>query len=326
MRVTTGFGMGVLALALVAAGPVRSEASIGDPNTTFTAPANALVMPFDATDDWTSFLIVSNVAGTSWTGAEAVTTHWTFWSDSCELVADAWACLTLNDTVVVDPRNLSGIDAANEATGEAVDLSGERGITVVTAYNTDENCDPLDGELGLIDKAIVGSATRANTDTGYSFGNDAIGLGLDETGTYTRLPSGMGSSIDIISLNPATLQNSSVVMMALSESAGTGLTAEGEVGPYTDTISTSLTYYDNLEIPTTLPDVEFSCAAFASIGELTGDAGDINSSGFVRVSPVNDMGGMFVYALHGQAVGSYGGSNYGKYGRTTLLLDDEQPE
>ncbi len=329
MRGICKLGVAAVALAVVMAGPTRSEALVDDPYTSFTAPANALVMPFDGTTDWISFGIVSNIAGTSGSsGGEilGVTTHWAYWSDTCEHLVDVWVCLTLNDTYVADPCDISAVDVGNVAIGPVSNLcdasrggigDGQRGFVVVTAYETDEICS--DGSLrdfDPVDNAIVGAATRANTSIGYSFGNDAIGLGLNGTGEYTELPKATEDVIDIQTLNPSTLDASSVTFISLEERTGSGDTSHVEVGPNTRTINANLVLYDNLEIPTSLPDHPIKCMDFSSMlpGEgLIPASISVDSSGFMRMKGINTFSDRFVYALHGQAVGSFGGSNYGKY-------------
>ena len=322
MRGIFKLGVAAVALAVVMAGSTRSEALVDDPYTSFTQPANALVMPFDATENYVSFFIVSNIAGTSGSAGGdilGVTTHWAYWSDSCEHLVDVWVCLTLNDTIVVDPTDVSAIDVGNTPIGPVSDLTGHRGFVVVTAYETDEICS--DGAIRgniPVDNAIVGAATRANTDIGYSFGNDAIGLGLNATGSYTELPKTADEDIHILTLNPSSIDASSVALLSLEEQAGSGDTAGIEVGPNTSTITASLVLYDNLEIPTSLPDHSVRCADFTTMqpgveGGLIPGTISVDSSGFLRLAGFNTDPDEFVYAVHGQAVGSFGGSNYGKY-------------
>lgn len=319
MRGIYKLGVAAVALAVVMAGPTRSDALVDDPYTSFTQPANALVMPFDATEDSVSFFIVSNIAGVSDAGGGdilGVTTHWAYWSDNCEHLIDVWVCLTLNDTIVVDPTNVTAIDVGNTAIGPVTDLSGHRGFVVVTAYETDEICS--DGSVRgytPVDNAIVGAATRANTAIGYSFGNDAIGLGLS-VGGYTELPATAEEAVDVLTLNPSTLDASSVALISLRERSGNGAQGDIEVGPNTGTQTANLILYDNLEIPTSLPDANVRCAEFTSMlpGDgLIPDTISVDSSGFLRMNGLNDQDDAFVYVVHGQAVGSYGGSNYGKY-------------
>src|SRR5690554_4240401 len=114
MRGIRKLGVAAVALAVSVLGASKSHALVDDPFTSFTQPANALVMPFDVTDDQVTFLLASNIGGLSPVGdafIAGVTTHWTFWSETCDHLADVFICLTLNDTVVVDPRELSAIDA-----------------------------------------------------------------------------------------------------------------------------------------------------------------------------------------------------------------------
>jgi len=341
MRGILRLGVAAVALAVVMFGASRSDALVDDPYTSFTQPANALVMPFDGSIDeedesWTSFAIVSNIAGTSPTSTGeilGVTTHWAWWSDDCEHLVDVWVCLTLNDTIVVDPCDVSSVDLGNTQIGPSTNLCdesragvgrGHRGFVVVTAYETDEICS--DGSIRgniPVDNAIVGAATRANIDLGYSFGNDAIGLGLDFTGSYTQLPKNKSEDIDIMTFNPTTVQDSSVVLISLEEQSGSGSTADVEVGPNTSSKTASLVIYDNLEIATSLPNHSVRCADFTTM--VPGDEGSlipatiaVDSSGFVRLLGINDDPEEMVYAIHGQSVANFGGSNYGKYFMETL--------
>ena len=150
------------AALLVLLGPLAfagsARARVDDPYTTLTQPAAAVVMPFDQTAGHASFLLVSNT-GSSRERA-AVTTHWSFWAEDCSHLADFDACLTLNDTIVVDPTKAGAIGPDNEPVGPAVDLSGRRGFVTVTAYQTDTACSGPSA-LGheLVDGALVAEAT-----------------------------------------------------------------------------------------------------------------------------------------------------------------------
>jgi hypothetical protein len=318
-------------------GAGRSYALVDDPFTSYTQPANALVMPFDQTDNHATFFIVSNISGLSPSGSgfiAGVTTHWSYWSESCDHLADVYVCLTLNDTVVVTPSDVSAIDAGNNPIGPQIDLSGKRGFVVVTAYATDEICSDgsVRGNLP-IDDAIVGTYTFANLTTQASFGNDAIGLGLDATGSFTQLPGdGLLPPVDfdkfsIQSFNPEDLDDSEVVLLSLKEQAGSGATAPIEVGPNASNTRADLIYYDNLEIPTSLPAAIFKCATFTTLipgdGSLIPSTISLLSSGILRLdnfSPaIGGDTGRFVYGIHGQAVGNFGGSSNMKYKVTSLF-------
>lgn len=334
MRGIRKLGVAAVALAVGVLGAGKSHALIDDPYTSFTQPANALVMPFDETDGHATFFLVSNISGLSPAGdgfIAGVTTHWSYWSDSCSHLADVYVCLTLNDTVVVSPSDVSAIDAGNNPIGPKIDLSGNRGFVVVTAYATDEICSDssVRGDI-LVDDAIVGTYTFANTESQASFGNDAIGLGTDIFGNFTELPSAGYDKFTIQTFNPEDLDDSTVVMLALQEKNGSGSTASYEVGPYAPAVGgirADLVYYDNLEIPTSLPEASFRCATFTSVipaaeGSLIPDTISLLSSGILRLDnftpAIGGDTGRFLYGIHGQAVANFGGSSNMKYKLTGL--------
>ncbi|MFM8412860.1 MAG: hypothetical protein ACKOCT_21620 [Alphaproteobacteria bacterium] len=301
----------------------NSFASPDDVDTSYTQPANALVMPFDATEGRQSFFVVSNIGGTSAGGTLAgVTTHWSYWSASCDHLADVWACLTLNDTVVVDPTDIRALDAGNEAFGPQINLRGKQGFVVVTAYETNAQCgDGSYAGFDPVDNAIVGTYTLADTNSGASLGADAIGLGLDDGST--KLPSGRVTEVDVQTFRPDSLNLSAVVLLNLKEQAGWGPTQGVEVGPNSRTLTSDLTYYDNTETATSLPGISIGCAEFASLipggngsiipGSFSGlTAGILRMSGF-EPNGIGGDTGQFVYAVYGQAVGQFGAGSNGKY-------------
>ena len=76
MRGLRMLGVAAVALAVGVVSASNSFASSDDVDTSYTQPANALVMPFDAREGRQSFFVVSNIAGTSDEGRLAgVTTH-----------------------------------------------------------------------------------------------------------------------------------------------------------------------------------------------------------------------------------------------------------
>lgn len=331
MRGIRKLGVAAVALAVGVLGAGNSHALIDDPYTSYTQPANALVMPFDETDGHATFFLVSNISGLSPAGdgfIAGVTTHWAYWSEDCSHLADVYVCLTLNDTVVVSPADVSAIDAGNNEIGPKIDLSGKRGFVVVTAYATDEICSDssVRGDI-LIDDAIVGTYTFANVESQAAFGNDAIGLGTDFFGDFTELPGADYDRFSIQTFNPETLDDSTVVLLSLKERSGSGATAGHEVGPNTANTRIDLVYYDNLEIPTSLPEANVRCAEFTSLipgnGALIPDTISLLSSGILRLAnftpDIGDDTGRFIYGIHGQAVGNFGGSSNMKYKLTGLL-------
>jgi hypothetical protein len=317
-----------VALAVGVLGAKTSYALIDDPYTSYTQPANALVMPFDVSEDGKeSYLTVSNISGVSVIpggGANlGVTTHWAFWSETCDHLADFYVCLTLNDTVIIDPRDTGAIDVGNQRIGPDINLSGNRGLVVVTAYETDEICSDSSvlGDIP-VDDAIVGSFTLADTSIPVSYGNDAIGLGLDFLGNFTELPQIETNAIDIQLFNPNDLDDSDVILLSLIEQSGNGSTADVEVGPNPSAVSAAVTLYDTLEIATSLPDARIVCATYTSVipgadPSLIPSTITVNSSGFVRLWNFSPSIGLdtdrFIYAVHGQTLGRFGASANGKY-------------
>jgi len=321
-----------LTVALAAAGP--SWALIDDPYTSNTQPVNTLVMPFDATPGRTTFLLVSNLDGVSGSGVSQVTTHWSFWSESCAHLVNVPICLTLNDTIVVDPTNISPTNAANEPIGPRADLSGSRGFVTVTAYATDANCaDASVRGYQLVDDALVGTMTLADSSIGKAFAIDAIGLGVDETGSFAELPDlllspdGNQGFLALQTFNPETIEESIVILIGLKENAGT---LAGEVGPIGSNVDANVSFFDNIETRTSLPDTSIPCTLFSSAvpadsGSLVPGTVTLDSSGVVQLTnikvgttPVGDSDGedgndTWVYGFHGQSVSMYAAASSGKY-------------
>ena len=321
---------GLLAM-LASASP--SGAILDDPFTTKTQPASTLVMPFDVRPGRTTFLLASNIAGKSGDVA-AVTTHWSFWSESCTHLVDVPICLTLNDTIVVDPTAISPTNAANQPVGPSADLTGQRGYVTVTAYATDANCaDPSVLGFQLVDDALVGTMTLADSAIGKAFAIDAIGLGLDETGTFVELPdlllspNGNDGFLAVQTFNPETIDDSIVILVSLKENGGR---LPGELGPVGVPVSANVSFFDNIETRTSLPDTSIPCTLFTSAvpsdtGSLVPGTVTITSSGFLQLTnilaggtPVGDADGndgndTWVYGFHGQAVAMYAAASSAKY-------------
>ena len=300
--------------AIVMGSAGTSSAFLGDDGYSYTQPSAELVMPFDATEGKTSFLLVSNINGTSSPGGAQVTTHWTFWSETCNELADFSICLTLNDTVVVDPTNARSLGAGNQEQGPLINLTGERGIVTVTAYKTDAACKDFHANgAKLADDAIVGAFTFADTEVGYSFGNDAFGLGLNATGEAVVLPDTSVDSYNISVFDPTAVEASVVVLSHLTERT------TGQVVPSSKNIQFATTFYDINELPTSLPDQKVGCVRFAQISsdaDVTGlipPTTTITTSGFVSLHPVSGYGkNDYLYSIVGQAVGPFGESSSAK--------------
>lgn len=319
----------VFAVCAVLGFASTSSALVTDPNTSVLGPANALVVPFDATTNRSTFITVSNLAGTSDLDNAKVSTHWAFWGEDCSHLVDVSICLTLNDTVVVDVSDIHNVNEKNEAGSTNIDLTGHRGTAIVTAFATGKDCSGATDGTALVDDAIVGSFQVADTTTGASFGGNAIGLGVK--GGKTVLPdASLISSVNVQTFRPGSLTASDIIFVALREGAGSIL---GEVGPLNAGATTSsflrasVDFYDIQEVRTSLPDSDIACTLFTSAVDgiipstvTPSSSGVIQLSDFRLVTPTlvgesvsSDLAGTFVYGFHGQAVGGYSGMNYATY-------------
>lgn len=317
----------VLATVLLGWSQARAQGFFGE-DIRYADAAGVLVMPFDATSGRVSFQIVSRVGGGSEGGLLA--THWVYYAADCRHLADVFIDLTARDTVVVDPTHLQGQTQTleppfeNHPQGPLVDLSGERGVVVVTAF----------GALRGVVPEIAGGWTIATTATSASFGGDAIGVSLDGTLPDPRVLAG---GIHVPTFSPTTLTASRVIMITLE--------ADGDVHPITRAsaalfgahVCCSASVTDNLEFTASVPDVCFDCVDFTAItpdlagpGEhaLLPDTLALTTAGFVHLAGCRSVstGGeivplgsgdteQFLVALHGQSVGPFGFVVTGKYSR-----------
>jgi len=305
----------LLAAGALSLGLAGTASALVDDDASLAQPATELVMPFDNSFNRASYLIVSNPYASS-PAVAAVTTHWTFWGADCQELANFSICLTTNDTVVVDPTNMTAIGADNKPSGPTINLSGQRGIVTVTAYQTDTDCNDWD-ETGrrLAQGALVGTFTIADLTYGYSIGNDA--LGLFSANNQVQLPSGDVRRYVLETLNPTTepgIEAGSLVISSWLVIDKNGLAVPSDEGE-----EFWLTHHDNLEIATSLPDISVGCVEFNSIASagkqpIIPTYVTINSSGILSMWPKDASDG-FLFALVGQAVGPYGFSSRAKVQR-----------
>lgn len=285
-----------------------AQAILFDDQYSLTQPATELVMPFDASDGKSSFLIASNPYAVSSDSAQ-ISTHWIFWGANCRELADVSMCLTLADTVVVDPRAIQGLGPDNSPLGPVVNLDGEKGIVTVVAYETDSDCNPFFRTSShILGNAIVGTFTIADTTAGFSYGNDAFGLFLNDAGTAVRLPD--GSDVDrfaIQTLNPESVGSSEVILAHLAETSTI-------VQPSSTNVKFFASFYDNLESNTSLPDVTVGCPVFRTVtggtAPLIPDFVTIASSGIISLTPSPALTDSdYLFGIIGQAVGTFGASS-----------------
>jgi len=304
--------LGVAVIALAAA-------TCALPLVAAAAPAPALVMPFDATAGSVSFVQVSHPDA----GHGSVRTHWAFWDESCTVLAEAILCLPPDGSTIVDP-------ALVPATTGLADLSGSRGFVTVTAYAADGACDVADASRGtLADAGLLGTFTLADVAGGVAFGGPALALPADPTRAFIDLGAAPGAPADtrqqtlrLQSFDPADLDVSRVILLALREQSGSGAFGSVEPGPAVaddDRVRADLRYADRDGTSVALGDVELGCATFASLRRddpasllPPGGPGDaVASSGFLEVARPRIGEQAFgrttwLAGFHGQGVGSFG--------------------
>ena len=183
-------------------------------------------------------------------------------------------------------------------------------MVVVTAWETDGDClEPV----GLIDNAIVGTYTFADTNEQFSYGGDAVGVGLGENGA-PMLPNGYVGSIDVQTFNPQTLDDSTVAILSVAQGDSSLIESNST------SITASLSFYNNAGEVSNFSDVSVRGATFASMkpgGGLISSELGVSTSGFLRMQfsegAIGGGSGSFIYGVHGQSVGQYGGSSNFKY-------------
>jgi hypothetical protein len=269
----------VVALAVVVApaSPVRAQDLGGTVNT--VEPAVTLIMPFDVTEGRQSFQLVSRIGGSD---VGTIATHWSYWSESCDHLADVFICLTLRDTVVVDPTVLQGqiqLGQGNENTGPKINLSGEKGFVTVTAFDAGGSgtaCEPADSTTVSATPSLVGSWVVSNEQTAATFGNVAIGITDGQTlpaGADFFLTGPVGAGLFLQTYNPLDLTDSEVFFIGVAFPAGNAQFAESEIGPIPaaltngSAICCNAQYYDNLESFVSLPDVCLTCSMSAKVSD-----------------------------------------------------------
>ncbi len=270
------FGAALAGVALATC-PVQA-AELGDTVTQFE-PAVALIMPFDVTNGRASFELVSRIGGEN---SDPLATHWSFWSESCDHLADVFICLTPRDTIVVDPTQLQGqiqVGQTNTNTGPVINLTGEKGFVTVTAFDADTNsqtCDVVDPETPTGTPALIGSWVVANTSTNAAFGNNAIGIVDGQTlpaGGDFFLTEPVAAGLFLQTFNPLDLEDSEVFFIGVAFPAGNAAFAGAEVGPIPaalpngSAVCCNAQYYDNLESFVSLPDICLTCSSTAKIAE-----------------------------------------------------------
>ena len=295
-------------------------------------PASTLVMPFDASPGKMSFQLVSRLGG----GA-TLATHWTYWAADCRHLVDVFVCLTPNDTKVMDVNAIQGEiqrQQGNVGLGPVIDLTGERGVTIVTAYDADpasETCQPRLPLAASTAGSLVGSWTISDLEAASAAGGNAIGI----DGDGAAAPDG----VVLTTYAPPTLERSQVILMGVQAAAGSGEFAATEIGPIDAPLANGAhvccqtRFIDNLETIVSLPDVCFACVGFHPISTLQSDADDplipdsvtADTSGIVELrscqtalsdglaGPLGTERPQWLLAFHLQMLGPFGTAVMGSY-------------
>jgi len=327
-------------LYLVLSGVDPADADL-DGMATMQGPASTLIMPFDTTVNHASFQIVTYV-GVEFPAVEV--THWSYWAEDGRHLTDVFVCMTDRDTKVMDPRRVQGetqhsFPPRNVGMGEPVDLTGERGIVIVTAFepvfgNLPISCGTVSTD-GVLPKRLLGGWVIANTATNAAFGGDAFGM------TPNSLPDAavfLEAGIRVSVLNPESLGDSAVIFLTSETSAG--VFGSSELGPIQRAradgprVCCSVAFTDDLEMTVSLPDVCFDAAAFRPISDRQAGNSEIPiipptesiaAPGTLRVGAcqvADEEGGtvplgtsfeQFLFVIHGQSLGPFGFATNGKY-------------
>ena len=284
----------------------------------------ALVAPFDQSEGHKTYLTAHGGGAFSpSTGVPAVLTHWTFWSDSCQHLANFSVCLTQDDSVVIDVSNMGAIGPDNERLESRFDLTGYRGLVTVHAYQTDARCrNPADLGFQLIDRAIWGTWSIANTRTNAAAGDRMQSLNLVDGAV--AVPEERFRALDVAFFQPDSLTSSDVVLLVVVENFGD---FPGEIGPPQGRVivGTQVQACDTQEQCLSLPDLQIGCALFSTLipspGAIIPPTLMPGSSGFLRLSsprfvksdPAITGGDLWLYAWHLQQLGAFGTGARGTY-------------
>jgi hypothetical protein len=244
-------------------------------------PEDVLAMPFDVTEGKSTLQEVS-ARGEPIGG---VTTHWSYWSERGEHLADVFICLGDGATVVVNPQRLQSQHANGNKVGPIIDLTGERGVTLVSTYvaSPPQSCavSLTDPDFDVVEKQLVGSWTIANHGTGVSFGGDPIGLQVTDLPDPSLLEDG---PIRVQSLRAPALVDSEVILIALESSpeSGNGLFLGTEFGPVprglgmpgNPRVCCNASFTDDLSNAISVPDVCFQGVGFRPLTANAAEVGE----------------------------------------------------
>lgn len=328
--------------AAMVSSPAFAQTPVNEVNTA------ALTGPWNQADGNVTFLTAHGANAVSPTTlVPAVVVHWTFWSENCEHLANFNTCLTQDDSVVIDPSDMGAIGPDNTRLDSRFDLTGRRGMYTAHAFEADERCrDPGDAGFTLVPGAMNGTWSIADTTTNAAFGDRAQGLEVDPLTGSIAVPDAEFGALDLPFFNPASLQDSDLILWTVVEDFGD---LPHEIGPPQGRvfIGGRARVCDTQEVCLSLPDVVVSCALFSSLrpgpNSLVPETLMPGSSGFLRLSsprfvtsdPVlgEALGiagqppivgrDVWIFSHHGQKLGPFGTGSSGTY--TDQFVDEPTP-
>ena len=276
-------------------------------------PSGVLLMPFDATEDHVAFMQVA-APGDADTSRVPVATHWTFWGDHGALLADVFVCLGDRGSVILDPASVSSSGPHGNRFGPVFDLTGERGMAIVTAYEAAPNaigCAPTSPPR-LLDGRLVGEWRIFNVAIGYTWRNQAVRL------AHGALPPA-SSSLDRLIFqtpDPTRVDDGRLVLLGVEEGAGPGELGRLELGPTRASVCCEATYLENIGRELEIPGFCIRTAQFMS---FFGPAGlfhprtIVSSSGAIKLLDCRSEGegsglgeGRFLHGFIHTSVGGFG--------------------
>jgi hypothetical protein len=232
-------------------------------------------MPWDLTSTFESFAQITNTSSTN------VVTHWVYWSNSCDKMADVTVCLTPDGGHVMDASavtNAIWVDGESQNRGDPVNLRAAamaRGVEPAgTLYVSAFQAMPGDfldclSTGSLVPESLIGRWATADPDTSVSAGGNAQGFGLSPDVSRCDLPDLTLGAITVQTFAPVNLSTSAITLFVTEENAGDDSSFPGELGPACHRrgafdrpclVQTPTSFTNNEEVRTSLGDLLFGCS------------------------------------------------------------------
>lgn len=305
-----------------------------DPAMSLTSRAASLTVPYDLTEkngqNRVSFIRLTAPGAKSPDDVlgevPKVAVHLAAYTEDCRHEADMWLCVTRDSTITVDPAGLTSLHFDPDTkslveVGPKVDLSGERGVITLTAYETDRACSPGGGRL--VDDALIGAWSISDNTTSATCSGPAFGHGLDESGSFVQLNE-PGYDFDRVSVgtyNPSLIEALDIGIV-LQEEAGQ---EPGELGPIVGEVNGRSRFCDGeSEVCISRPDLRTTCVyfdedpePFDGSGYFDLHKGTFTAEGDTEAKSIGSSSRTAIYAVRCEDFFSLGMGTFGNYTRTT---------